>query len=295
MLKKLLALFLCATVFSASALFAGNKKPEAILITEKNRNGAGDYAVTVVLGQRSLQSSFDLGRVARPPAGGLLDSIIIYSLDDKKERLGNSARAKAELTVAPLREALTGFDVGALALASTDRALSAPGWFRKKSIAFTQDGASVASAGPVAKIIYRYEVSADFSNLRVFADVSLKNGPIVKDGKSNGSDQTQFRQVITSIVQLRKRSYEGSENVSQWSADQGKLGKAALQIAFTQIEEMLPLALNMSAGELKIYQAKTQDQGFAAGYNGAVVKRGGVSVDDILIWSDGLIKLHTLP
>lgn len=118
---------------------------------------------------------------------------------------------------------------------------------------------------------------------------------VTKDGKSTGKYSSFFAQSITSIVQLRKRSYEGSENVAAWSAEEGKLAQQGFIQAFRQIEQLIPFALGLSEADLKSYNEKTREQGFAAGYNGPLIKRGGSAADDILIWNKGLLYVHTLP
>lgn len=285
MLRTILILGLCAGLHSAGADASQGKRIDPVTLSAKDRTSADQFEVRVLLTQAAIETSIDVGRVARPPSGGLLDTLIVYSLDDKKKILSTSLKDKAEHTIKPIRGALSGFNVDALALASTAKALTAIDWLRAGPPALRKEMSYTSQPDEnVAEISFRYDLSPDFSSIRVFADVRLaRNSAVV------------FKQTVTSIVQLKKRSFEHDENALLWSEDEGKRAKEAIVESFRQMEQLIPIAMNITSADLNAFGNKNREQGFAAGYNGPIIKRGGLSPDDILIWSNGLLFLHFLP
>jgi hypothetical protein len=285
--------FALALAMPVAAAPKKSAAPQAIPAAEKVQ--PTNYQIALLLQQSMIETSFDTGRVARPPAGGLLDSLIVYSMDNKKEVMANSLKEKAERTITPLRLALGGFDVDALAKASTEKAFATMPWVASQGTTLSKTVLPTPAAPRVAHIRYSYDMSPDFSAIRLFAEIDFLREGASQDGKAYGKFSSFYAQSITSIVQLRKRSYEASENVSAWSAEDAKQAKAAFTQAFGSIEALLPFALGLNDADIKAYGAKDREQGFGAGYNGPLIKRGGANADDILIWNKGLLFVHTLP
>ena len=264
-------------------------------ISQAEKERVRSYSLDVFLPQTTLETSFDTGRVASPPSGGLFDTLIVRRWDDKKQIMGDALKEKAEQTVTPLRKVLTDFEVDAMALASSEKALAAVPWIARERTRVLKSSLPPPSNSNVAQIRYTYDISPDFTAIRVFAEVNLLQDCIVKIERGRVKCNGFYGQSITSIVQLRKRSYEGSDNVAAWSAENGKQAKAAFTQAFGQIEQLIPFALGLGEKDIKNYGAKDHEQAFAAGYNGALIKRGGASADDVLIYNKGLLHVHTLP
>lgn len=278
-----------------SPLNAAPKGGATQVIGQAEKAQASDYALVLLMPQTTIDTSFDTGRVAAAQGGGLLDSLIIHSMDNKKQIIADSLMEKAERTMTPLRMALAGFNVDALAIASSEKALAAVPWIARGSTTLSKTSLPAPTSPRVAQIRYSYDMSPDFSTLRVFAEINFLRESPAKGGKSSSKYAGFYAQSITSIVQLRKRSYEASENVTVWSAEDGKQAKAAFTHAFGQIEGLLPFALELSEADIKAYATKGREQGFAAGYNGPLIKRGRNAADDVLIWNKGLLYVHTLP
>lgn len=265
-----------------------------LILSQADRSVVGGRAVQIIIPQSQIETSIDAGRIARPPSGGLLDTLIVYSLNDKRSIMERTLRDKAEATVAPLRQALGGFDIDALAFAATKAALAKPEWFQPQIITIGRDPSpsgraafAGASATPqVAFVAYRYELSPDFSNIRVTAETTLAN-------RATPSDKPLYRHAITSIVQLRAPSYEHRENVARWSADGGRLAKTALATAFKQIERLIPSALGLTQGDITAFSAKNREKAFAAGLYGPLIERSTDGSGAILIWSGGLTSVQT--
>lgn len=272
-------------------------------IAERDRADAGPRAVQLLLAQKEIETSFDVGRVAAAYGGGILDSLIISAMDNKKQVMTANLREKALVTVRPLHAALASFDVDALALTTTQAALAKPGWLNPLPFAVTKDAspavrsAFVAGAETpgLALVAYRYDLSPDFTQIRVTAEIALARKPAAKGGKPPTTASDVYRQRITSIVQLGKRSYEHGDNVAQWSAGDGKLARTALTTAFAEIERLIPYALALGPGDVAGFTAKNREKAFAAGLYAPLIERAADGSDAVLIWSNGLVHIRTLP
>ncbi|APZ97357.1 hypothetical protein BWQ93_01760 [Sphingopyxis sp. QXT-31] len=307
-MRPLTGLGLTAFLVVASATAASAEpKPLAAppVLAEKDRLVAGGRAVELILPQKSIGTSIDIGRVADDDSGGggLLGSLIIGAMDDKRERMSENAQARADATVAPLREALADFDVDALALATTEAALRTPEWFAAQTIATSREASpagrlafvTATDAPQFAFVTYNYGLSPDFTQIRVNAEIALARRVTGKGGKSDTAAPAHYRQTISSIVELPKRSYDHGANVAQWSAEGGKLAETSLAAAFAEIERLIPYALALSAAELKGFEAKNREKAFAAGTYGPLVSRDDDGRGGLLIWHKGLVHIEPAP
>jgi hypothetical protein len=264
-------------------------------IAARDRVIDGGRAVLVANPQSQIETSIDIGRIAPLPSGGILDYLIIRSMDDRRDVMGRALRDKADEAVRPLRAELRSIDLDAMAMATTKAALAKLDWFAPTKIEFTKGGskgdlsAFAASAGTsqIALITYRYGLSPDFTQIRIVADVSL-----AKASKTT-APTIAYRQTISSIVQLGTRSYESVENAAAWHADGSKRAKTALSMGFSQLEQLIPYALSLSATDAARLTAKNSEMAFAAGVYGPLVEKS--SDGKILIWSDGFVQVQTLP
>ncbi|WP_447761909.1 hypothetical protein [Sphingopyxis panaciterrae] len=293
-----------ATLLAAFPAYAAPRPADvSATIAERDRADTAPRAVLLLLAQEDIETSFDVGRVANDYSGGILDGLIIRSMDKKKEVMSANLREKAFITVRPLHIALASFDVDALAFATTQAALTTPGWLNPLPFTVTRDAspavhsAFVAGAGTpqLALVAYRYDLSPDFTQIRVTADIALARRPAAKGGKPVTVATDYYRQRITGIVQLAKRSYEPRDNVASWAADDGKRARAALTAAFAETGRLIPYALGLAPAEIANFTARNREKAFAAGLYGPLIERAADGSDAVLIWSDGLVHVRTLP
>jgi hypothetical protein len=141
-----------------------------------------------------------------------------------------------------------------------------------------------------AVIGYRYETSPDFTQIRVIAEIQMGRTAAANGGAA--ALDPFYRQQVTSIVLLREPSFEPAENVAKWSADDGKLAKAALSAAFSRLEQLIPLALDFRDSDIKAFTAKNHEKAFAAGYYGPLVARSADRPGETLIWVNGLLNVR---
>lgn len=294
---------LLAALLAALPAYAAPKPADApAVVAKRDRADTGPRATLLLLAQKEIGTSFDVGRVASAYGGGILDSLIISAMDDKKKVMSANLREKALATVRPLHGTLASFDVDALALATTQTALAKPGWLNPLPFAVTKDAspavrsAFVAGAETpgLALVAYQYDLSPDFTQIRVTADIALARKPAAKGDKPVTAATDTYRQRITSVVQLGKRSYDHGDNIASWSADDGKRAKAALAAAFAETGRLIPYALGLTPADIAGFTAKNREKAFAAGLYGPLVERAADGSDAVLIWSDGLIHIQTL-
>lgn len=276
-----------------------------VVLAETDRQVPNGRVVHLALRQTEIATSIDIGRVAKYNYvyyNGLWTPFLGDVDEDMHDMLRKAQHDKAEAIAAPLRNALAGFDVDSIALAATSTALAKLEWFRPETVTLARDTETEArvaflassNASQFAIIRYRYELSPDFSQIRVVAEITLMRRRHAGD---RGSDQLTpiYRQRILSAVQLRTRSFEPIENAASWGAEGGKLAKAALTAAFSRLETLLPYALGLDQAEVDTLLDKRHEKAFAAGFYGALIGRDAADRDDVLIWADGLIQVQSIP
>lgn len=303
------------TGFSLAALFvlsgatsalAAPKPPEApAILAEKDRTIAGGRAVQMIVAQQQIGTSIDIGRVADDDSGGggILGSLIIGAMDDKRERMTENAQVRADATVAPLREVLKDFDIDALALATTEAALRTPEWFAPQTIDATREVSpagrlafvTATQAPQLAFVTYHYGLSPDFTQIRVNAEIAIARRIAGKGDKPDSTAAPFYRQMISSVVELPTRSYAHDANIAQWSANEGTLARASLTAAFAELERLIPYALTLSAADMKRFAAKDHDKAFAAGTYGPLIARDADGRGGVLIWYKGLVHVEPAP
>lgn len=297
MMKRLLAsLSLFALCLSAEAMAAPKPPPVPAVLSEADRAVPGERPVLLSIPQERIEASIELGNIPPPPGGGIIDTLIIMSADKRTPMLTANLRQQADARAAPVRNALAGFDVDALARDATATALGRVDWFRPGAVQFGRDDgpaarkafAEAASTAQVAFVTWRYELSSDLTQIRVIADVSLAR-------RGAGGLTGLFRQRVASIAQLRTRSFEPGENAASWAANNGARAKAALSGAFAGMGELLPRALGLSAADYRRLTDKKTEKTYLGGYYGPLIARASDGSGTVTIWADGLVSLSDIP
>lgn len=255
-------------------------------------------SLEVVLAQAEIKSNINESNITMATGGGLLPALIDAKI--------NSDRAKkAEREILPVREALTGFDVDALATDATQKATDKLDWFQARPAVLSRDpsvaGESAAlDASPTSQMAffeYAYDLSPDFGTLRVSLKLRLVNKATSQGGRPQDRFKGRnlvFTQKFTSVVPLPGASKDAMENAGRWSADNGKLARAALTQAFDKFTVLVPRALTMSAADLKAMNGHDKKVIAMASYSGRVQEQ---SADETLIYNSaigGLIDVQTL-
>lgn len=287
-MKRLLAPLLALSLVPAPAFADDIAHP----LPASERQLASLRPVAVVVPQERIRASVEIGRIA-PDAngGGLIGALIIGAMDNKREIMTRNASERAEGEIAPLVAALSDFDVSALALETTRKSIGSIDWFGADKVELIdgeyQDFVAFAQANPseqLGRITYSYHMSPDFTQLEVIA---------VVDTFRSETQTAIGRQTVTSLVRLRKRSYENHENVAAWAQDDGARAKAALTAAFARLETAIPAALALDDKSFDEATDKRRESATVATFHGPVLVRDATGP---VIWSkkDGFIAGDTL-
>jgi hypothetical protein len=306
-MKKLIGVCIAAALVSTGAPVAAKKNAEPKappVLAEADRPAPGGRLVLSNLYQREIETSVFVDPIARTPYiydGGWYDWGWIRGIeDDNQDVIAARLIAAAERNALPVRAALSDFDTDALALATTKAALAKPDWFQARDVSGSSDVFAISkadflaqnAAAQIAFVRYRYDLSPDFTQIRVLAMLSIERQTLDADGKPAGKLVAIYRQNVMSIAQMRAPSYEARDNAKRWAADNGRLAKSALTTAFGQFERLIPFALGLSQTQMTAFNDKKSVKAFAGGYYGTLIARDPDQPDAVLIWKNGLVHVQ---
>ena len=223
-------------------------------VAAEARAVAGGRDVYIIVPQAEIKPNINISNITAATGGGLLFALIDAGV--------NNARAKeAEKIVVPIRESMVGFDFDPLAQGVTTATLSGLGWFDPKQIKLTKDNsdattlAALDAAGTPQLMLmrYSYETNAQFSSIVVSLDSFLVNKETPKGKKPAARLQTKYlpyMQKVRSMILLPGANDKDPEgNVKAWSADGGKLARAAVELGLERCQALLTKSLSMSAAD----------------------------------------------
>lgn len=251
------------------------------VLAPADRKAVTNRPVAVSVPQPRLGTSVDIGRVAVDGnGGGLIGLLVISAMDDKRDVMTAHAIGDALTIVGPLADALRPIDTADLALQATRKAMARTAGFDASAIAIVPGPDAPTAAALAARhhsaqaglVTYRYQMSPDFTQLQVIAEISVVgfSGPL-------------YAQRVVSLVELRQRSYAHQENIDRWLRDDARVAKQALAAAFARFEQVIPTVVGLDPAG---YSAKTDSRraapAFAAGFYGPTLMRDDLGV---VIWS----------
>ena len=255
--------------------------PQTLSVADRKAATARPVAVSVP--QPRLGTSVEIGRVAVDGyGGGLIGMVVIAAMDDKRQVMTARASGEADSIVAPLAAALASTDIADLALQATRKAIARTAGFDVSATSLVPgpDAATDTTlaanhrASQLGTVTYRYQMSPDFTQLQVIADLSVVGTPGLAP---------LYAQRVVSLVELRQRSYDHKANVDRWLRDDARVARQALAAAFLRFDQILPVVVGLDPASfaLKTNSHRTGPS-FAAGYYGPTLLRDDVGV---VIWS----------
>lgn len=140
---------------------------------------------------------------------------------------------------------------------------SSANWAADVSAAQDRFRAAYPDAPELAQVLWRYQMSPDFSQVQVIADISL-----ARQGAA-----AFYNQQLISIVRLHRPSYAEEENVARWTANDGEVVRAALASAFARAGEVMPHLLALDEGGFDEATDRRRESVTSAGYHGPVLLR----------------------
>ncbi|MEP0393051.1 MAG: hypothetical protein ABJ205_03710 [Erythrobacter sp.] len=114
-------------------------------------------------------------------------------------------------------------------------------------------------AGEVATVTWRYQLSSDFTNIQVIADMALRR---------KGSASPHYEQQLISIVKLRHPTFVEEENVAIWAANDAAFARLALTLAFERAGEVLPSIIALDEEGMVRAMDKKRKSVTSAGFHG---------------------------
>lgn len=283
---------LCASVMPLSQAMASSTPN---YVTEAARTVDGGRAVQVVVGQGEIKSNIEPVVVAGP---GLLGALIAAGVASKMEA---DRAKKAEETITPVRDALSGFDTDGLAISTTKTALSHVDWMAADPVQFSKDSTTTGegsvldatTAGQVAFFNYSYDMTADFSSIRVTVGMQFANKAAADPDKPEVRlNKPAYGASIITVVTLPNPDKDIVANATRWAADDGKLIKAALTQGFHGTETLIPRTLALSSeADVKALNSKDKAKQFVGGFTGRLQERDG---NHTLIWAGAFIESEVL-
>jgi hypothetical protein len=265
----------------------------ANILVEQARTVEGGRAVDVLVAQAELKSNINPSQIVVATGGGLLGAIIDAAVDAERAK-------KAEKAIAPMREALTGYDVDGLAVSTTKATLEKVGWFQSPASSFNRDTSILAlnavldaSQTPQTALVeYVYDTSPDFASIRVAMTVRFVT-KVVPTGKKPESRLSKpvYAQTVTSVMNLSNPSKDAEENAARWSADGGKLARQALAADFEEDAALMQQAINLQEGDVKTMNAREHKMKNLCGFAGRLQEDGP---NGALLFNGGLVRVRTL-
>ena len=304
-MRRLIACLVAIALVPQGLLAAPREIKAPPVLAARLQPAPDGRAVMVEVPQENIDYEVDVGRVVSDGvySSGALDYLFLDYSDTKRQDLMEIEERKAQGVIAPLRAALTGFDFPGLAMATTNAALGKVSWFAGKEPRLARvatEGERAAFAGiagtrQFALIGYRHTLSPDFTQIRVYAEITIWGIPAPSKAAKATKPMLLSRHRMVSISELRKRSYEPADNVKLWSADRGKLARAALAAGLTRLETLIPRALAMTESEVAALEDKKAPRLFAAGFYGPRIEGADDGSPSVLIWSKGLVSAMPAP
>jgi hypothetical protein len=277
---------------AAGPVLAG--APKNILPPEA-RTAPNGRDIDVLIGQSEIKSNINQSQVAVAAGGGLLAALVDAKIDSDRAK-------RAEAAIQPVRAALAGFDVDTLATDVSRSASEKLPWFHAAAVGFGRDTSpagklallDASKSGEVAFFEYVYDLSPDFSGIRVQVTVSLAETATAADQKPASridGRHLAYVQSILTAVNLPSPSKDLHENAARWAADDGKLAKAAIAKAFADVGALLPTALELSADDAKAMMGKTHKFTAVGQYTG---KAQDGTADGVLLFNGSYTHVLTL-
>ncbi len=269
--------------------------PPKYIMPEASRTLEGGRAGQVLVAQSELKSNINPSTISVAAGGGLLVALIDAKIESDRAK-------RAEAAIVPLRDALTGYDVDALAVGATKTIIAQTPWIAAGDPAFGRDTSvlgksgvlDAASGGQVAFFEYVYDMAPDFSSVRVSLTIQVAN----KAGLAGKKPETRlhakqlvYSQTVTSVVSLPTPSKEMEENVTRWSADNGKLARTALADAFADVAVLAPRALPLTEADAKAMNGKDKKMAFNGGFSGRTQEEGEQGA---LLFNGGFVRIKTI-
>lgn len=262
-------------------------KGEAAIYSEVKASSETNYPLHIIVAQSEIKTDINSFNAAAA-GGGLLGGIIAGAINSSKAK-------KAETLIAPVRDSIVDLDIDALAIQTAKTAFAKQFAFADDSvIAFGKDstdtGKSLVLDGSdsdnITFVEYKYDFTPNFGTFRLFTkiDVAPKAMPANSKGEKRlKASNLSYSNNVATFVDLSELAEDKEGNVALWAADNGKLTREAIALAFAKNAQLTARMLDMKQADFDTINDKAKEKLWVNGIKGRVQNDDGPGV---LIWSD---------
>ena len=280
------------TVLTAAPVSAASPKN---IFPEAARQVEGGRTLQVLVAQQEIKSDINKSNIAVAAGGGLMMALIDAAVEAERAK-------KAEAAIVPLRAELQDFDADTLAMDTTKKVADQAPWLQPTTLTLGRDSSLVGKSGvldasvtpQVAFFEYSYDVSPDFSSIRVGLNMQVANRAVAEGKKPESRlhpKQLAYAQTVTTVISLPSPSKNMAENAARWSADDGKLARQALAAGFEELAVLAPRALSLTEADLKTMAARDKKNVVAGGFGGRLQEETPTGK---LIYNGALVQVKTI-
>jgi len=225
----------------SSDIMARTASPK-LYANEETRDIVGGRKVLVLMPE-GIHGSYKNGELEA--VAFLFGGMLLQSIAEKSTR--NQLSRIADQKVAPLSAALAGFEFQKPMQSLLTPTIETSTWVRAQDLEFTRDGTPKnieqelddSNTRQMLTVNASYYADVKFRSLVVSVETSIFIRRIPKGEYSEvrlRSDYVPFRQLFRSIVYLpNSERTTPAENLTRWSADNGKLARQALEIGMQRV------------------------------------------------------------
>jgi hypothetical protein len=228
----------------------------------------GGREVLVTVAQGEIKTNINKSNVAAAGGGGLLLALVDVGIEQHRATV-------AETAVAPLRNALIGFDFDSEVQSQTKATLNSLDWFGAQRFSFAKELTSQSRANDmahaqtkqVAFFDYDYGVSIDFDAIELHLTVTVADKQAV--AQNEAANKLPYQQKHKVVIPLRGAAKDKDENVRHWAADNAALAKRALEDSLRDIQGMVKQGLTQSADA--VAKMAKSERVTAGAYSGTLI------------------------
>ena len=238
---------------------------------------------------------------------GLLGAGLLGALGGLMQASQNKARTqKAEAAIAPVRAALAGYDVDALAQSTARDSLAGIDWLRERPTTFGKDETPAGMSGVLDKspadetvfVRYSYDLSPDFGSLRLIEIIQIADKNPVSAGTDKALKPTDrlsgkhlvYSRSVVSIVQLPNAvKADLAANANSWASNGGWIVRGALRKAFASVGQLTPRTLALTQADVSAMNHSAGQRRMAGEFTGRQISEENGTR---LIWANQFIAVQ---
>lgn len=262
-------------------------KGETATYSDVKASSETNYPLHIIVAQSEIKTDINAFNAAAA-GGGLLGGIIAGAVNSSKAK-------KAEVLIAPVRDSIIDMDIDALALQTAKTAFANQFIFADDSvIAFGKDstdaGKSMVLDGSdsdnITFVEYKYDFTPNFGAFRLFTKIDVAPKAMPADGKGEKrlkAGNLIYSHNVATYVEISELAKDKEANVALWAADNGKLTREAIALAFAKNAQLTARMLDLKQADFDTMNDKSKEKLWVYGIKGRVQNDDGPGV---LIWSD---------